>query len=139
AAFAQNNFNEAQAVMDAGVAAKVLNPASPDVREILTALKAKPKFTAADLETATKTAQNGMALLHIGDRYYAMGDYAKAVELYKTSMGKPGVDAGLANLHIGMALARSGDKAGATAALNSVTGQRADIAKYWLTYLNQKA
>jgi hypothetical protein len=80
-----------------------------------------------------------MALLHIGDRYYAMGNYAKAVELYRMAMGKPGVDAAVANLHIGMALARAGDKAGATAALNSVTGARADIAKFWLTYVNQKA
>jgi hypothetical protein len=55
------------------------------------------------------------------------------------AMGKPGVDAAVANLHIGMALARAGDKAGATAALNSVTGARADIAKFWLTYVNQKA
>jgi hypothetical protein len=38
-----------------------------------------------------------------------------------------------------MALARSGDKAGATAAFNAVTGPRADIAKFWLTYLNQKS
>ena len=43
----------------------------------------------------------------------------------------------LANLHLGMALARSGDKAGATAALNAVTGPRADIAKYWLLYVQQ--
>ena len=52
---------------------------------------------------------------------------------------KPDGDAALANLHIGMALARSGDKAGATAALNAVTGPRAEIAKFWLTYLAQKA
>ena len=45
----------------------------------------------------------------------------------------------VANLHIGMALARAGDKAGATAALNAVTGPRAEIAKFWLAYLNQKA
>jgi hypothetical protein len=38
-----------------------------------------------------------------------------------------------------MALARQGDKAGAITALNSVTGPRADIAKYWLIYVNQKA
>jgi hypothetical protein len=45
-------------------------------------------------------------------------------------------DVNVANLHLGMALARSGDKAGATAAFNAVTGQRADIAKYWLLYVN---
>jgi hypothetical protein len=80
-----------------------------------------------------------MALLRIGDRYYGMGDYSKATELYRQSMGKPGVDPNIANLHIGMALARSGDKAGAIAALNAVTGPRADIAKYWLLYLQSKA
>jgi tetratricopeptide (TPR) repeat protein len=133
-----NNFNEAQMALDAGIAAKMINPSDAAYSDLVGGLKAKPKATAADLEAATKTAQSGMALLRIGDRYYAMGDYAKAVELYKMSMGKPGVDAAVANLHIGMALARAGDKAGATAALNAVTGPRAEIAKFWLTYLNQK-
>ena len=36
-----------------------------------------------------------------------------------------------------MALARAGDKAGATAALNAVGGSQAEIAKLWLTYLAQ--
>jgi len=135
----QNNYNEAQEILDAGIAAKVIDPSSRDFRDIVAALKTKPKATAADLAEATKTAANGMALLHIGDRYYAMGNYAKAVELYKMAMGKPGVDRSVAYLHVGMALARSGDKAGAAAALNSVTGPRADVAKYWLIYVNQKA
>lgn len=133
-----NNFNEAQAVLDAGIAANAINPSDPKYGDLVNGLKAKPKATAADLAAATKAAQSGMALLRIGDRYYAMGDYAKAVELYKMSMGKPGVDAGVANIHIGMALARAGDKAGATSAFNAVTGPRAEIAKFWLTYLNQK-
>jgi tetratricopeptide (TPR) repeat protein len=139
AAADQSNFNEAQAVIDAGIAAKQIDPASALFRETIAGLKAKPKATAADLAEATKTAQSGMALLRIGDRYYAMGQYGKAVELYKMSMGKSGVDKDVANLHIGMALARSGDKAGATAALNAVTGARSEIAKYWLLYVQQKA
>jgi tetratricopeptide (TPR) repeat protein len=134
-----NNFNEAQAVLDAGIAAKAINPSDAKYNDLVSGLKTKPKATAADLAAATKSAQSGMALLRIGDRYYAMGDYAKAVELYKMSMSKPGVDAGVANLHIGMALAKAGDKAGATSAFNAVTGPRAEIAKFWLTYLNQKA
>ena len=134
-----NNTNEAQAVLDAGLASKVLSPTDARYREIAAGVKAKPRATAADLQVATKSAVNGMALLRIGDRYYGMGDYAKAVELYRMAMGKPGVDPALANLHIGMALARAGDKAGATTALNAVSGSRADIAKYWLLYVNQKA
>jgi len=139
AAAEQNNFNEAQQVLDAGVAAHVVNPSAANMREMFAALKTKPRATAADLSVATKSAVNGTALLRIGDRYYAMGNYAKAVELYRMAQGKPGVDAAVVNLHIGMALARSGDKAGATTALSAVTGPRAGIAKYWLTYVNQKA
>ena len=138
AAADQSNFNEAQAVIDAGIAAKHVDANSPLFRDIVSGLKAKPKATAADLATATKTAQSGMALLRIGDRYYAMGDYAKAVELYRMAAGKPGVDKDVANLHLGMALARSGDKAGATTALNAVSGARADIAKFWLLYVQQQ-
>lgn len=134
-----NNTNEAQAVLDAGLRAKALSPTDAQYREIAAGVKAKPIATAADLQVATKSAVNGTALLRIGDRYYGMGDYAKAVELYRMAMGKPGVDPALANLHIGMALARAGDKAGATTALNAVSGPRADIAKYWLLYVNQKA
>jgi hypothetical protein len=102
-------------------------------------LKAKPKATAADLATATKNAQSATSLIRIGDRYYAMGDYAKAAELSRMALGRSGVDKDVANLHIGMALARSGDKAGATAALNAVSGARADIAKFWLLYVQKQA
>ncbi len=135
----QSNFNEAQAVIDAGLNAKVLDPANATVREILAALKTKNKATLADLETAEKTAQNAKAYVRIGDSYSAMGQFAKAAEVYKKALGKPGVDQNVANLHLGMALARGGDKPGAVAALNAVTGPKADIAKFWLAYVNHKA
>lgn len=132
-------LGEANAVLDAGVAAKQINPSSPEVSDLVAGLKAKAKPTAADLATAMKIAVNARALMRIGDNYAAMGDYSSAVQAYKLAMAKPDGDAALANLHIGMALARSGDKAGATAALNAVTGPRADIAKYWLTYVALKS
>jgi tetratricopeptide (TPR) repeat protein len=135
----QSNYNEAQAVVDAGLSAKVLDPANATVREILASLKTKNKATVADLETAEKTAQNAKAYVRIGDNYSAMGQYAKAAEVYRKAIGKPGVDQNVANLHLGMALARAGDKSGAAAALNSVTGPNAEIAKFWLTYVKHKA
>ena len=131
-------FDEAQAVLDAGLAAKKVDPTNASARDLVSVLKVKAKPTAADLAAATKIAANGKALMRIGDNYAALGDYPHAVEAYKLAMGKADTDPALANLHIGMALARSGDKAGATAALNAVTGSRAGIAKYWLTYLAQK-
>ena len=132
-------FDEAQSVLDAGLAAKKIDPASASGRDLIGVLKVKAKPTAADLGEAMKVAANGKALMRIGDNYAALGDYAHAVEAYKLAMGKPDGDPAVANLHIGMALARSGDKAGAAAALNAVTGPRAEIAKYWLTYLAQKS
>ena len=139
AAADQGNFIEAQAVIDAGIAAKHVDPASPQFRDLIAGLKAKQKPTAADLAVATKTAANTRALVRIGDSYAAMGNQTKAAELYRLALAKPDVDAVVANLHLGIALARSGDKAGATAAFNAVSGPRADIAKYWLLYLQNPA
>jgi tetratricopeptide (TPR) repeat protein len=134
----KNNWNEARAALDAATSANVISATDPTYHNLVSIVRSRQPATAADLATAAKTAASGTALIGIGDRYYAMGDYAQAVEAYRSAMGKPGVDAAIANLHIGMALARSGDKTGATAALNSVTGPRSDVAKYWLIYVNQK-
>jgi tetratricopeptide (TPR) repeat protein len=133
----QLNYNEAQAVIDAGIKAKIVDPSSAQFRDTIAALKTKKKATAADLEAAAKMSPSAVNLLRIGDRYFAMGDYSKAADIYRQVMTKPGSDKSLANLHLGMALARAGDKAGATAALNAVSGPRADIAKYWLVYVQQ--
>ena len=134
AAADQSNYNEAKAIVDAGIAATVVDPASPQIRDIVNGLKGKPIATAADLEAAVKMSPTPINLLRIGDRYYGLGDYAKAADVYRQVMAKPGADKDLANLHLGMALARAGDKPGAAAALNAVTGARAEIAKYWLLY-----
>lgn len=139
AAADQSNFNEAQAVIDAGTTAKIVNPSDAQFRDIISGLKGKPKATAADLESAAKMSPSAINLLRIGDRYYGMGNYTKAAEVYRQVLTKPDADKELANLHLGMALARAGDKAGATAALNAVTGGRADIAKFWLVYVQQHA
>jgi tetratricopeptide (TPR) repeat protein len=137
AAADQGNYAEAQSVIDQGLAAKVVDPSSATFRDTIAGLKAKPKATAADLEAAVKMAPAGKNLIGIGDRYYGLGEYAKAVEVYKQALAKGG-DADVAKLHIGMALARAGDKAGATSALNSVSsGPNADIAKFWLLYVQR--
>ncbi|HEX3422465.1 MAG TPA: tetratricopeptide repeat protein [Sphingomicrobium sp.] len=139
AAADQSNYNEAQAVIDAGIAAHVVDPANPQFRDIVNGLKGKPKATAADLAAAAKMSPSAENLLHIGDRFYGMGDYSKAADVYRDVLAKPGADKDVANLHLGMALAKGGDKAGATAALNAVGGSRSDIAKYWMVYVHQHA
>ncbi len=133
----QSNFIEAQNALDQAVAAKQIDAANAQVQGIAGTLKAKPKPTPSELEAAAKSAQSGMALLRIGDRFYGLGQYAKAAELYRQAMAK-GVDASLANMRVGVALTAAGDTAGATAAFNAVTGTRADLAKYWLLHLQSR-
>ena len=139
AAADQGNYVEAQAVIDEGLSKSAINANDRLIKEIIDGLKGKPKATAADLAVATKDAKTGTAFLRIGDRYFGMGDYAKAIELYRMAEGKPGTDPNIVNMHLGMALARSGDKAGATEAFKKVTGPNAQIAQYWTIYVNQAA
>lgn len=128
----QSNFIEAQNAVDQALKAPGANAA--EVQKIAAQLSDKPRVSAAELSTAAKSAQSGMALLRIGDRFYGLGDYAKAAETYRAAKAK-GADASLANMRTGIALAAAGNKAEATAAFNSVSGPRAGIAKYWLLYL----
>ena len=127
------DFGEAVSVVDEGIAAGKLKASDPDIAAILK--DSKPKVpTPADLAAAEKAARIPTAYIRVGDRYYAAGNYQKAADLYREALAK-GADAGLANLRLGEALARSGDKAGATAALNAVGGTRSDLAKFWLLYV----
>lgn len=130
----QSNYNEAQAVIDAGIAAKIIDPSSNQFSGTIADLKAKKMPTAAVLGVALKSSPSAFNQLRIGDRFYGMGDYAKAAEIYRQIIGKAGVDPDVVNLHLGMALARSGDKSGAIEAFNAVKGARVDIAKLWLIY-----
>lgn len=128
----QSNYNEAHAVLDQAVAARLIDPGSATA----TSVQSKPVASIADLTAAAKTAASAMAVLKIGDRMYGTGEYAKAADLYRQAKAR-GIDAGTADLFTGVALIRAGDKAGARAALNAVSGPRAGIAKYWLLYVDQ--
>jgi tetratricopeptide (TPR) repeat protein len=130
----QSNFIEGQTVLDKATGLE----SSADVKAIAAALKAKPRVTAGELSAAVKSAGTGAALLRIGDRFYGLGEYSKAADTYKAAKAKS-MDSNLINERIGVALAAAGDKAGATAALKSVTGVRAGVAQFWLLYLQNKA
>lgn len=133
---------EAKAVLDQGIAAKTISRQSPTINALYAASAGKIAGDQASLTGAAKTALAQPAaskVVVIADAYAGYGDYAKALDLYKAALGKTGADKDLINLRMGMALAKSGDKAGATAALNAVTGTQAGVAKLWLAYLSTKA
>ena len=131
------NYGEAKAVISEGLSSGKIKASDPIIQEIQGVLKSKPTPTAAQLAAAEKGATIPTAYLRVGDRYYGAGNYAKAAELYREALAK-GADKNLANLRLGEALALAGDKAGATAAFNAVTGPQADIAKYWLIYVQRQ-
>lgn len=133
---------EAKAVLDEGFAAKSINSSKAIFRDTLAAANAKVASDRASLpglEQAALAAPAAKSAMIAGDAYLGYGEYAKAAALYRAALTKSGVDPSLANLRLGIALARSGDKAGATTAFNSVSGPRADIAKYWLLWLSTRA
>lgn len=130
------HFNEAKAVLDEGAAKKAIDPAKPAFRQF--APKLAKAQTRAAIEVSAKTVGTGSAALKAGDALYGVGAFAEAATAYKAAAAKGVADANLASLRLGMALARSGDRAGATAALNAVTGPHSATAKYWLIWLNSQ-
>ncbi len=120
AASAKGFPGEARAVIDEGVTAGLIDRNRPVLRAALLA------------GAKAATAKGVMAS---GEMSLGTGDYAAAAEQFRAALSKPGIDRDVANLRLGMALAASGDKAGATTALSAVTGAKADIARYWLAYV----
>lgn len=82
-------------------------------------------------------AANGAVAMSTADAYLASGNNAKAVELYRLALQKGGVDTALVNTRLGIALARSGQKAEAKTAFASVTsGPRAELARFWTAWID---
>ena len=133
---------EAKAVLEEGFASKAISKSASPFNQLYPVATSKSQGDRASLAAEGKVAMAGpdaKKVMVIADAYYGYGDYAQAAELYRAALGKAGVDKDLANLRLGMTLARSGDKAGATAALNAAGGAQAEVAKLWLTYLATKA
>lgn len=132
---------EASAVVAEGIRKNALVASKPLIAELKKSADGKVAADKASLPGLEKDIKGSPKLaLATGDAYFGYADYAKAASLYKQAVGAPAVDQATANLRMGMALAKSGDKAGATKALEAVTGgPREALAKYWLVYLNQPA
>lgn len=131
-------LNEAKAVIAEAGAAKAIDVNKHAFKQFAPRLAKAPSRDT--ITNASKAAINGpaRAAMEAGDVLFGIGAYAEAAPLYKAAAAKGGVDANLANLRLGMALARAGDKAGATTALNAVSGPHANTAQYWLIWLNSR-
>jgi tetratricopeptide (TPR) repeat protein len=132
---------EASAVVAEGIRKNALVASKPLVAELKRTADGKVPADKASLPGLEKDIKaNPKIALVTGDAYFGYGDYAKAASLYKQAVGAANVDQATAHLRMGMALAKSGDKAGAAKSFEAVTGgPREALAKYWLAYINQPA
>ena len=134
---------EAQAVIKEGLANGKIPAANTEAKALLTetAKAIQLEGSLATLETKSRAASATAAYAaQTADAYLGQGNYAKAIDLYRIALGKPGVDADTVNTRLGVALARSGDKAGAQTAFAAVKGTpRNEIAQLWTTYLGVAA
>jgi Flp pilus assembly protein TadD len=135
---------EGRAVLEEGIARQAVDPnvtAARELRGLLTAQRAQTdKASLAGLERDARNAPTGRQARATGDGYLSHGEYAKAAEMYRLALQKGGEDANTVNTRLGIALARSGDKAGAREAFGRVKGgQRETLAAYWMIWLDQQA
>ena len=133
---------EAATVLKEGMATGKIPAGNATAKAMLTAAEAKNRQegSLAPTEARAKSAGDGKLAALTAEAYYGQGNYAKAVELYRTALQKGGVDANEVNTRLGIALAAQGDKAGATAAFDAVKGTpRADLAAFWKTWLGVQA
>ena len=133
---------EAKSVADEGFSTGVPRT-SRALSEVSTMANQKVAADLASLPAAATRASasaSGRTAMATGDAYLAYGQDAKAAALYRVALAKgTDVDASAANMRLGIALARSGDKAGARAAFALVQGARLPVAQYWLLYLDMGA
>ena len=122
---------EAKAVLDGWKASgKSFNA---DMTELST--KIAPRAAAdskALAEVSTSSSSVGDAGLAL-----AVGDYAKAATIYQAAIAKGGLKDtdGTTQMRAGIALALSGQKDAAKAIFAGIQGPRADLAKYWTTFV----
>jgi hypothetical protein len=86
---------------------------------------------------AANASATGTPALRTADALFGYGRYTDAIPLYRAALTKGGVDSNLVNLRLGMALALANQRAEAETAFRAVTGPRAEIANYWMAFLNQ--
>jgi len=135
------NYAEAKAIIEAGRAAGKLTPAQSVTASLMKSVTPKAAKEIAALPAAAKkaaAAKDGSTALAVADGYFSLSQFPKAAEQYRLALSKGGVDEGKANTRLGIALARSGDLAGAKTALSQVTGHWANVAGFWSVWVDQQ-
>jgi len=137
--------SEAKQMLERGIAAGAfkgdnLARAQSDLQRARSGADADAKeLPGAD--AALAAAKSGNEMVAMGKLFFSVGDYAKAADAFRKGLAKGGLtDTDDANLLLGMALARGGKGADATAALSAVKDPKsAEIAGLWKLYVDTQA
>ena len=133
---------ETKMVVDSATAGKMVDAKSIAINELRTLVANKvaaDKASLPALDVRARAAPDAKSALSTANAYLGYGEYAKAADLLRAALQKPGVDADTANTRLGIALAMAGQKAEAAQAFAAVTnGPRGQIARYWTVWLSQK-
>lgn len=131
---------EAKKILDEGFATGVLGKGTEADRQKRLLALATQKATEApnDLKAAeaeAATARDGSQLVRVGLAYTGLGEYDKGIKLIEQGIAKGGLKhKDQANLQLGIALNRAGQKGKAANAFKAVGGTdgAADLAKLWM-------
>lgn len=133
---------EVKSVIDEGRASGKVSKTNAQINQLYTTAdrQEKAEVSLAGEEKRAAGAAKGDVATQTGDAYLGQRNYPKAIEMYRLALQKGGVDTNVVNTRLGIALALGGQKAEAKTAFGAVTGSpRADIAKFWTTWLDMPA
>jgi hypothetical protein len=134
-------FGEIKAVLEEGFARNLITANAALMREriaLATRRSTEDRASLAAERTAALAGRDGAAVLRLAEAYYGYGEYGPAADLYRAALQKGGLDANVVNIRLGAALAQAGQRAEAEAAFRAVTGPRAELAQYWLLWLQSR-
>ncbi len=130
-------------IVNLGLASGKLEASDPfvaDAKSISSGRIAADKASLAGLESDARAANASAATaMAAGDAYLSYESFAKAEEMYKIALTKPGVDSPRVLTRLGIAQTDQGKYAEAQETFAKVTGLRAPIAQLWAAYAKSKA
>ena len=131
---------EAKAVLDEGKRLNILKGGEgAQLLAALTKTIAEDRASLPGVEAKARASANGVLAMRTAAAFAGYGEHAKAIDLYKVALAKGGVESNLINTRLGMSLAAAGRKAEAEAAFKAVTGSRAQLAAFWLSWIKLQA
>ncbi len=133
--------SEQKTLLEEGISRGVITSGDATARQMIAQANeriAEDRPTLARSRTQALAGTGRQARI-MGDVYYAYGQYADAATLYRAALEKGGEDAGMVNTRLGASHALGGQRAEAEAAFRAVTGTYANLAQFWLAWLEHPA